>query len=413
MLILNKDNILDYIKNKTDLIDEDIIKISEIGEGNPDEDGDGYVNFIYKISCKNKSFIIKQARPYIKTIGTKSKVPVTRNRLEYETFKLRASIVPEYVPEIYYQDIDNNIFIMEDVSYLKILRFQLCKMRPFYNFPKQCAEYLASSNFYTSELFLDTEMYRSLLSSFMNSEMRSIMENVAFIRGHFELDYLSADKDLIHISEFIWSDKKVILECYKLRDIFMKNCECLIHGDLHTSNIFIGPDDMKIIDMEYTFMGPASYDMGYLLGNFISQYSATSFKVHEDSLHIKKFKSYLLSAMKELYHFYLFYFNSYFDKDAKAEYKNVCGYKEYLSLKFLHEMLGFAATANINRITSFAAFPDFDVISNETCRNNARALSLLISRHIILNRTNYNNMDDVINDMIKIEITYKNQIKSM
>lgn len=410
MFLLNTENVVDYIKSKTNLIDFNSTPIvTEIGDGANDDDGDGFVNFLFRIKTQNKSMIVKQARPYLKAIDDYS-IPVSRNKLEYETLKLRNSIISQYIPNIYFVDHTNNIFIMEDVAHLNILRFQLNNMTSFYNFPKQCAEYLATSNFYTSEFFLDTHIYRNLLSSFVNSEMRKVMENVAFIRGYFGLDYYDAEQDLILMSDQVWANDKVILECYKLRDIFMKNCECLIHGDLHTSNIFVGQNEMKIIDMEYTFMGPASFDMGYLLANFISQYAAASFKPCNDKNETKNFKCFLLSSIKNIYEYYVYFYNVYWKKDAKDEYKRTSGFKEYLYLNLLHEMLGFASCANISRITSFAGFPDFDVIPDLCLKNHARRLSLVISQNILLNRTSFNNIDDVIKLIISIEKTYKSLI---
>lgn len=410
MFLLDKENVVDYIKSKTNLIDiNQIPLVTEIGDGKVNDDGDGFVNFLFRIKTQNKSIIVKQARSYLKAINGYS-IPVSRNKLEYETLKLRNSIVPQYIPNTYFVDHDNNIFIMEDVAHLNILRFQLSNMIPFYNFPRQCAEYLATSNFYTSEFFLDTHTYRNLLSSFVNSEMRKVMENVAFIRGYFGLDYSDAEKYLILMSDQVWSNDKVILECYKLRDIFMKKCECLIHGDLHTSNIFVGQSEIKIIDMEYTFMGPASFDMGYLLANFISQYAATSFKTYDNKDKTTQFKNYLLSSIKGVYEYYIEFYNIYWNKDAKDEYKKTSGFKEYLFLNLLHEMLGFASCANISRITSFASFPDFDVIHDLNLKNHARRLSLIISQNILLNRTNFNNIDDVLKLIIRIEKTYKNSI---
>jgi 5-methylthioribose kinase len=410
MFLLNKENVIDYVKNKTNLIDfNQIPVVTEIGDGEADNDGDGYVNFLFRIKTHKISIIIKQARSYLKAFDGYS-IPVNRNKLEYETLKLRNSIVPQYIPNIYFVDHDSNIFIMEDVSHLNILRFQLNNMNTFYNFPKQCAEYLATSNFYTSEFFLDTHTYRNLLSSFINSEMRKLMENVAFIRGYFGLDYSDAEQNLILMSDQTWSSDKVVLECYKLRDIFIKKSECLIHGDLHTSNIFVGQNEIKIIDMEYTFMGPASFDMGYLLANFISQYAATSFKPYAEKNETTKFKNYLLASIKGVYEYYIDFYNSYWNKDAKDEYKKTSGFKEYLYMNLLHEMLGFAACSNIARITSFASFPDFDVIPDSVLKNHARRLSLILSQNILLNRTNFNKIDDVIKLIISIERTYKNSI---
>jgi len=131
MFILNKENVVDYIKSKTNLIDIDQIPVvTEVGDGEASDDGDGFVNFLFRVKTQNKSIIVKQARSYLKAIDGYS-IPVSRNKLEYETLKLRNSIVPQYIPNIYFVDHYNSIFIMEDVSYLYILRYQLNNMTAF------------------------------------------------------------------------------------------------------------------------------------------------------------------------------------------------------------------------------------------------------------------------------------------
>lgn len=415
-MILNENSLCDYIKDKTNIFDNsDELSMSEIGDGLAEDDGDGFVNYVFRVSSPTKSVIVKQARTKLKSSLNGHILPVDRNKSEYESIKLRNSITPQYVPDLYYIDTKNNIFIMEDLSYLKILRFQLNKMNMFNNFPKQCGEYLAASNFYTSEIFLDTHTYRNIISAFNNSKMREVMENVAFINRYFgenteknEFDFM--DKELKLLSDDICSDEKIILETHKLRDIFMKKYECLIHGDLHTSNIFVDENRMKVIDMEYTFVGPASFDMGYLISNFITQYAAASFKINEDMNKVNKFKCYLLSSIKAIYENYIKFYDEYWEKDAKEEYRNIKGYKQHLYKTLLHEMIGFSACPSLTRITSFSDFPDFDVIGDVKTRNHAKRLSLIISKNMLLNREKYNTINDFIYIIPEIEQIYKNNI---
>ena len=101
--------------------------------------------------------------------------------------ELRAKIVPQYVPALYLGDPENNVFIMEDVSNLKLIRFQMNKNSSFTReLAKQGAQYLAATHFYTSEFYLPTEEYRKLLAHFMNAELRVVME-VRYFPSYFWL----------------------------------------------------------------------------------------------------------------------------------------------------------------------------------------------------------------------------------
>ena len=51
MITLSKENITDYLKEKMPYLDfSKPLTISAIGEGTLEEDGDGYINFVYRVS---------------------------------------------------------------------------------------------------------------------------------------------------------------------------------------------------------------------------------------------------------------------------------------------------------------------------------------------------------------------------
>ncbi|MFT9494488.1 S-methyl-5-thioribose kinase [Anaerosolibacter sp.] len=407
MLIITPDNIIEYVRNHTRIFTNNQLFVEDISEFNPEEEKEGFVNYIYRVYNHEKSVIVKQARPYLKYFGEGYDLTPFRNVLEYETLRLRGQIVAAYIPETYYIDRENHIFIMEDLSYLKVMRFQLNKMVYFPKFSKQIGEYLAKSNFYTSELYLKPETHRLLQATFINADMRSIMENAAFIRAAFQgLDYNTPNKKLLRLSELVWSKDEIILECYKMRDIFMKRGECLIHGDLHTSNIFIDKDWMKIIDMEYTFMGPYSFDMGYLIAHLISQFAAFTFKSNVDDGKREDYCIYLLQTIKEIYDYYVYFFNECWEKDGKEAYKQLKGYKESILETFLSEVIGFAACANMIRLISLVGYPDFDVIENMIDRCNAQGLSIAIDQYMLLNRNKIGSMDEFIEIIVTIRKDY-------
>lgn len=91
-----------------------------------------------------------------------------------------------------------------------------------------------------------------------------------------DVDYSLGNNFADFASQFS-KDSRYRTELYKLRRKFMSHADGLIHADLHTSNILASQDKMKIIDMEFAFMGPFGYDLGYLVGNLIFQYCAACF----------------------------------------------------------------------------------------------------------------------------------------
>lgn len=413
MLTLTKENLTEYLKNRIDFLDySHPLTISAVGEGSIEEDGDGFINFVFRVSDGTHNIIIKQCRPNSRMVEAFQSLPVDRCELEYDTMMIRKAIVPEYVPELYYIDHDNKVFITEDVSYLRIMRFQLIKSAQFENFARHISRYMASTAFYTSEYYLETSDFRDLSVRFMNDGMRQIMDNLMFLVKRSDHDPVGAelDPDFARFARKVVYDEKVMLERYKLRHIFVTKGECLIHGDLHTSNIFLGEDDLKVIDMEYTFCGPISYDMGYLLNNFIAQYASAAFRPFDSENQRKEYQQYILQTIHDVFQGFCQEFIKYWNEDAKDIYQNLPELQEDFVSTTLSETFGFAASANLSRCAGAVSFPDFDAIENPVQKHNALCLSIIISKQLLLQRENYLSVDDVIKDIIGIEYIYKSNI---
>ena len=142
-----------------------MVSSSGIGHTQEPEDveGDGYCNYVFRVSdADGYSYIVKQSTEHLKRRG-RALTP-TRNRFEYEIMELRAKIVPQYVPALYLGDPENNVFIMEDVSNLKLIRFQMNKNHLFPELAKQGDE--------TERARLLTENHRDRKSTRLNSSHR-------------------------------------------------------------------------------------------------------------------------------------------------------------------------------------------------------------------------------------------------
>lgn len=411
MLILTKENITDYLRERMpELDDSRPFLISAIGEGTEEEDGDGFINYVFRVSDGKKKLIVKQARD--KGRRGNFVVPVERGRYEYQSMEIRKSIVPEYIPDLYFFDEENHVFVTEDVSHLKIIRFQLNKGVMFPKFAAQAAEYLAKTHFYTSEYYLGTKEFRDLTIHFMNHKMRDIFDTNAFVTRKDE----SQDFGRIinpKYEQFIRNillDPKVVLERYKLRSLFITKGEALLHGDFHTSNVFIDQEDMKVIDMEYTFCGPMSYDVGYMVSHLISQYACAAFRPFDTEQKRREFQAYIIAAIKELYVHYIDTFMECWNQDAKPIYQGQTGLQEDIAKTVLEEMIGFAATSNFSRCSGEIGYPEYDDIKDPVQHHNAVCLSMFLDYKTIINRKNYQNIDGYIEDLMDIEKIYKNNI---
>ncbi len=107
MITLSKENVVDYVKSRLDFFNLDgDIKVSAIGEGTVEEDGDGFINFVYRVSDGKHHLIVKQSTLEARSKGSFT-LDLNRYKLEYDAMKICAAIVPDLIPKLY--DCDEEI----------------------------------------------------------------------------------------------------------------------------------------------------------------------------------------------------------------------------------------------------------------------------------------------------------------
>jgi 5-methylthioribose kinase len=296
-------------------------------------------------------------------------------------------------------DRENYLYIAEDCGRLGIMRFGLARGHRYPAFPKMMGEFIAKCNFYTSELYLDQGIHKELGRHFTSVEMSRIMEKILFMRETLtEDDQELASSDPVHtaLADSLWNKREIQIELLKLRDVYMKKQECLVHGDLHTSNMMIGENEMKIIDMEYTHLGPFSSDSGYLLGNLVYTYDTWFY--HEEwteaerSLYREEILGYINDTLCE----YIRVFTESWKNDVKAIFRP---YPEYLAgifSAYLRETAGFMGSQICSRVSSSAETFDFDVLPDAGKRNKARALAIATGYALIIKRNDVKAPADII-----------------
>ncbi len=407
MIIITKENITEYLNNHmADFHPEHITRISKVGEGNSEEDGDGYVNFIFRVHTTDGNYVLKQGLERARISDTP--MDTGRTKLEYDCMRIFHTVAPEYVPAVYFYDAENNLFVTDDVSYLNISRFQFNKSIVFPHFGELCGDALAKMQFFTSEYYLERSIYRRLQECFENTQMRKIMEDGMFLDRFYESYDTSLGKTFEEFAEKMTTDERYITELYKLRRKYMSHADALIHADYHTSNIFAGKDEIKVIDFEFSFMGPFAYDLGYLTGNLISQYCAACFKPFDSEPERIAYKAYLLATIKTLFETYFKKFTEYWNRSAKPRYKGQDGLRQSIYDEILIDAPGYASMVNWFRSASAIDYPDFDVITDIAMRRKATTMSLIIDWEIMFARYTFTSVDDLIDAILTVENKFFN-----
>ncbi|MBR0381004.1 MAG: phosphotransferase [Eubacterium sp.] len=408
MYIVTKENILEYMKENLPGFDPSKeYKVSVMGE-DPEADegeGDGHINYVFKVTGPDKGYVLKQGLTDPRNLNGRKSVAAYRNDAECDTMRILRTIVPEYVPEILFQDKPNHIFIMEYIENLKAVRFQLIKENQIPDLGRQVGSFLARSAFYTSELFLDRHKFRGLQTQFENSELRQIMEDGIFLT-RFGTDLKQEAYHKWERFRRITDDPACQTNRLALRRKFMSHADCLIHADFHTSNVFLADDGFKMLDFEFSFMGPFGYDMGYFTGSLIAAYCASCFKEYPSEQERQQCKAYLLSTIKMLFESYNSTFTACWDRDAKDEYKNQEGFRKLLLEEMLRDSVGYTAITNWCRTTDIWSLPEYNAIEDEDARRYAMSMAVLLDHEMILHRDSFHSVDDYIDLIIHFENTY-------
>lgn len=339
---------------------------------------DGYLNYLYTLKQGNQAYIVKHSKETISSGISLAPIDPKRNYLEYMTYQLRAGLAPQMVPETYFADPAAHLFIMEDLSYLTVLRFSLCRGDQFPRLGKQVGEYLARTHLATSKIKLSAEYWHALKTYFQNSDMRLIITDFILKpppKNNTEKPpYQEALLDILAVileDDAVKNDWETLIERISSKD------ECLIHGDFHSSNVFVSQSSFKVIDMEYTMTGPFSYDIGYFLANILSQYAA--FSIRGDA----GMCTYLLQVIKDTYKTYFSYFSDH-----------AAGNQQERFLEILQDSLGYLAMANINRIANLGEFPDFDSLISPEEAFLAKGLSMMLAQTLLKNRQSITSTDE-------------------
>lgn len=402
MFALTKENIAGYLAQH--LSDFDPNKqwyVHIIGEDDGDE-SDGYMNYVFRVHDDgDESYIVKQSLALRRV--SKRPMDLGRSEMEYDSIRIRHAIVPEYTPIPYFHDKENHITVMEDLSGLELARFALTKDRLLPKLAKQVGECLAKSEFYTSEFYLPREAFRDLNYRFKNTGMRRVVEDEVIIHAYSGVMDPTQGKAFEEFATLLSNNKSCLTERMKLRRKYMSHTDALIHGDFQTSNIFVSDDAMKVIDFEFSFMGPFGCDLGYFLGTSYSQYCAACFKPFKTEAERKAVKAYFLSLVAGTAQTYIDTFKACWDTDAKDVYQGLDDLRDSVMAEALVDAAGFAGISNWFRAASTSGFPEFDLIEDPDSKRRATTLSLMMDWQMVMGREDIHTPEDLIDALLTVE----------
>jgi 5-methylthioribose kinase len=380
------------------------------------EVGDGNINYVYIVDGDLGSVVVKQAPPVLRVVGDAWPLPITRIGFEHAALVKQAEIAPLSVPRVFHFEAERALLVMEYLHPHIILRKGLVQGIKFPRFAEDIANFLAQMLFHTSVFALSAANHKALVEQFAsNVALCKITEDLVFTdpyrtaplnrwnRPHLDRMKQSFEND---------GPLKCAVQRKKLQ--FMTEAQALIHGDLHTGSVMVTPNDTRVIDPEFAFMGPMAFDIGAILANiFLSYFShlGRSKKSAEPP-----FAEWVANQAKTLWTRFEASFLALWAKDGRkgdafsgdlfrdqSSRDSFSAYQRHFMQALLVDSIEFAGAKMIRRILGLAHVEDLESIEPPEVRAIHENMALLFGRELLLNGRGTTSIDSVVQSLIHFD----------
>ncbi|KAJ4716220.1 Methylthioribose kinase [Melia azedarach] len=391
---LDEKSLIEYIKATPSLSSKignkfDDLTIKEVGDGN--------LNFVYIVIGSSGSFVIKQAIPYVRSVG--ESLPMTKERAYFETLALteHGQLCPDHVPEVYH--FDPKMYLI-GMRYLEpphiILRKGLIAGVEYPLLAEHMSEYMARTLFRTSLLYRTTSEHKRAVAEFCgNVELCRLTERVVF-SDPYKVSELNrwTSPYLDHDAEAVREDNILKLEVAELKSKFCERAQALIHGDLHTGSVMVTPNStqMDTLMKGMTGNGDAALDWASFLA----------------------YKEWILRTIEETWTLFQKKFTALWHqhKDGPGEaylpeIYNKPELQQLIQEKYVkdlfHDSLGFGAAKMIRRIVGVAHVEDFESIKDASKRAACERQALELAKTLLKERRKFQAISGVISAIRKLQ----------
>ncbi len=380
------------------------------------EVGDGNLNLVFIVTGDTGAAIVKQALPYVRLVGESWPLPLKRSFFEYHALTRQAARDPGMVPEILFFDEAQALIVMEYLAPHVILRRALIDGRQLPKIGRDLGLFAARTLFRGSDFSMPTREKKADLALFSdNVELCDITENLVFSDPYFEAALnRHTTPQLDPIVAELRADRDLKVEAQRLKHLFSAKAETLCHGDLHTGSVMVTDDETRVIDPEFAFYGPISFDVGMLIANFWMSYFSQA--GHETAPGARDdVRAYLLDTIETLWETFRAEFAHLWRTERRGilyqaslfeDRGDPLAAEQALNIvidEIWCEMLGFAGVEIHRRILGLAHNADFETIADPDRRAPCETKALKLGRHLAVNRQRIHSLRDIRETVERLE----------
>jgi 5-methylthioribose kinase len=306
------------------------------------------------------------------------------------------------VPQILHYDETQALIVMELLEPHIIMRRGMIAGTLYPKFAGDISTFMARTLYFTSDLALTADKKKAMIGAFSgNTALCKITEDLIFTDPYRVAELNRWTSPQLDAYAARWredGDLKVAVSRLKLK--FLSSAEAMLHGDLHTGSVMLTPEDTRIIDPEFAFIGPMGFDVGAVIANFLLNYFSQD--GHEKTAGEREaYRDWVLLTVEQIW-------TSFREKFLALWRENPTGDAYPPSLfqgeqdealleaerqaymdRLWTDTVGFAAAKMIRRILGLAHNIDLEWIEDKDRRASCEARALTLARDMMVNTGNY------------------------
>ncbi|MRI01788.1 phosphotransferase [Kriegella sp. EG-1] len=250
----NISKLQEYLYEKKWLQEEEEVLATE-------KPGDGNMNVVLRVKTNQRSFILKQSRPFVQKYQQIA-APIERLIVEHQFYKnLENSALNAHMPKILGCDISNFVMLLEDLGDCE-------DMVTIYNTRE------INKKAFQKLIFIIGLVHRTKVTDNYpdNLAMRELNHQHIFILPFLKDNGFSLDdiqQGLQELSIPYKNDKALKKVIKKVGKKYLSKGKTLLHGDYYPGSWMTEKNNLYVIDPEFSFRGFAEFDLGVMAAHLI------------------------------------------------------------------------------------------------------------------------------------------------
>ena len=230
---------------------EEVLSMKKPGEGN--------MNVVLRITTNERSFILKQSRPYVEKYQ-QIEAPLNRIDVEHQFYKsIQDKELKGHIPMVLEYNASEHIMLLQDLG-------QCQDMTYIYGLRK-----IETKNLLKLIQILNTIHSKDAPNNFpKNMGLRQLNHQHIFVlpfmeKNGFQLNDIQTGLQELSIPYKTNIALKKVVE--KIGQKYLQEGNVLLHGDYYPGSWMTETDNIYVIDPEFSFVGFAEFDLGVMIAH--------------------------------------------------------------------------------------------------------------------------------------------------